>query len=404
MSKRRITVTILLFIIILFTIGRCRRSKETAVARIERGSIEVWSTYIGTIESQNVRNISHHIHGSATITEIIPDGTCVTQGMPIARFDASRWEDDMVEASKNLLLARADYESLINAKLPLEIRELESKLMTSEQKLGDEKQALQDTTELFEDNLVPEYEVKQLEIKVKNMKIEIDGLKETIELTKRYLHPAARKRAQASLDSASNAYVNIQQRIEDSILRAPCSGIAVHKPTNVSGDYRVPRVGDTIWQSQVFMTISDMSDLVARCDVTESELTRITPGATAIVTPIAYPELKLNATVMTVGAMAQVKPGRSYGAKFFQVVLKVESADNKTIRSDMSAEVRILSHQAENVLLIPRTAVWWENGEPYCEISKFGESEKRHLKLGFADESNFVLIDGLEPEQKVVIK
>lgn len=401
-TKKSIAIVVAIVLTLLLT-GKCRSSSHAETARIERGNLEVWSTYLGAIESQNVRNIVAEIRGSAALTEIIPDGTSVTQGTPVAKFDASQWEDNLLDAKKDLELATADHSSLVNAKIPLEMQELRTKLMAAEQKLKDEEQALIDTRELRSEDLVPEFEVKQLELKVSNAKAEIDGLNKTIELTRDYLHPAAIQRAEASLISASNAYINTKSKLEDSIIRAPCDGIAVHKPTNISGDFRSARVGDTVWRSQVFMTISDMNDLIARCDVPEPELTRITVGAEAVVQPIAYPDVELQGTVLTVGSMAQHLPGQPEGAKFFEIVVKIDPG-HSGLRSDMSAQVRILSYKRQDVLLIPRTAVWWEDGKSYCYVARFGKQQKKLIKLGVSDNSHFEVLDGLEPGQKVIIK
>jgi len=388
---------------VLIAASRCRPSDGYAVARAERGNIEVWSTYAGAIQAENARDIMSRIRGSGILNEIVADGTYVTQGMRIAAFDASNWEGDMLEAEKNLLLARADYESLVNAKIPLEIRDLETKLTAAEQKLADEKQALNDTRELRQEDLVPEYEVRQLEVKVATVESEIEGLKQTIELTKQYLHPSAIQRAQATLTSASNEYVNIQEQIDNSVVRSPCAGVAVHKPAHFSGEYRAARVGDTVYYSQTFMTVSDMSELVARCDVPEQELTRISTGAKAIISPIAFPGMQLEGKVLTVSAMAQHLPGKSGGAKFFEIVVKIHS-NNEFLRSEMSAQVSILSHKAEDAVLIPRSAVWWQDGAAYCYIQRMGGKHKCRIKTGAASDGSIEVLEGLEPGQKVIIK
>ncbi len=402
LSRKHIALAIVCIIVVIF-LARLRGHNAYETARIERGQVVVWSVYVGTIESQNVRNLASTIRGSATITEIVPDGTSVTQGMPVAQFDASRWEDDILESKKDLLLAKADYDSLINAKLPLEIRELESKVIKARQILSDQQQALKDTRELYAEELVPEYEVKQIEVKLSTTEAEIEGFLITKELTETYLHPAALRRAQASLDSASNAYINTQRKIEASIARSPADGIAVLKQTNIAGDFRAARIGDTLWHSQVFMTISDMNDLVARCDVPESELTRVTPGALAVIRPIAYPDMELHGKIIAVGSMAQHLPGHSDGSKFFEVVVKVDS-ESQNLRSDMSAEIHILSHKADDALLIPRAAVWWEQGKSYCYTVSLGRKKRKLITLGIADGTRFELLDGLEPGQKVIVK
>ncbi len=400
-QKRILLVAVILGVTLVSS--HCSRRPQFETEMIKRGELAVWSLYIGTIEPQNVRNVVSHIRGSATLTEIVPDGTLVTQGMTVACFDASNWEDEMVEAEKNLLLARADYDSLVHAKLPIELSDLESSLMKARQALNDEQQTLSDTRDLLAEDLVPEYEVKQLEQRVEALGAEIAGLIQTLNLTKRYLHPAARQRAQASLDSASNAHATISKKIEMSVVKAPSNGIVVHKQTNIGNEYRTVRTGDTIWHTQVFIMITDMSDLIARCSVPEPELTRIVSGAHTVVHPVAYPAMKLTGTVASVSSMARHLPGRSDGARFFDVIINLNETDT-LLRSDMSAVINILSYKSDDALLIPRSAVWWEQGRSFCNVMKFGQPRKTPVSVGMADNSHFELLNGVQPEQKVVVR
>ncbi len=388
---------------LLFLLGRRDPDREHETARVERAEFEVWSTYSGSIQPQDARSIISRIRGSGILTEIIPDGTSVTQGMVIAKFDASVWEDDILEAEKKLSLAEADYKSLVKAKIPLETRELETKLMAAEQKLSDERQALRDTIELRADDLVPQHEVEQLEVKVKTREAEIEGIKKTMELTEQYLHPSAVQRAHATLTTSSNEYASIKKRIDHSVIRAPSAGIAVLKPAHFSGEYRSARVGDTVYYSQAFMTISDMDELIARCHVPEQELTHIAPGAAAVVRPIAFPGMGLDGHVVSVSSMAQPLPGSNTGGKYFDIVVKIDSR-NASLKSDMSAQVSILSYKASNALLVPRSAVWWQDGNAYCSVRSLGRKSRQKVAVGAAGSGKIEILDGLAAGQRVIVK
>jgi HlyD family secretion protein len=342
--------------------------------------------------------------GPATLVEIAADGTAVKQGDVIARFDSSQWERDLLRLERDYTVAREDFSGLSHAKLPLEEREMEMRVADARREHANEMATFADSRELQKESLVSEEEVRQQEIRVSLAAARLESLEQERDLTRQYLHPAAMERARAALSSALQELHLARAQVSNCAARAPCDGIAACQPLALSGEFRPARVGDTLFKNQVFMTVSDMEDLVFRCEVPEAELNRIRPGAEAVVRVLAFPDMTLTGQVESIGAAARTVMGRANSQKFFSMAVRMGSADRR-LRSGMSAQGRILSYSNPRAALIPRAAVWWEDDQAFCNRwSGSSGGVKTAVRIGMADETRFEALDGVRPGDRVVIR
>ena len=370
---------------------------------IESGPIQVQAVYEGALESREVRSIMSRLGGMAAIMDLIPDGSPVRQNDVLARFDASQYEKDALRLERDYALALADKESLVNAKLPLELTDLEMRLADAQQQSADEAQALKDNRDLLKEDLISEQEVKQQELKVVAAHKKEESLVQQLDLTRRYLHPAALDRAAKTLESGAQELAMAQKQLSNCVVRAPSDGIVAYKAVSIGGDYRTVRVGDNVYRNQIFMELPDMSNLVMRFDVPESELTHVPVGAAATVRPLAYPDVSLTGRVESVGSMAQSVVGKPGPRKYFNVRLRLLDTDPK-LRTGMTVEARVNSYSNPKAVLIPRTAVRWEGGQPLCRVWDGRRATDRRLKLGMADDARFEVQDGVVPGERVMAR
>jgi len=222
-------------------------------------------------------------------------------------------------------------------------------------------------------------------------------------LTKEFLHPSELKRAQAKLASAEQELRLAREQLKNSVIFAPSEGIVVYKPLPIGTEFRMVRVGDTIYPNQPFMILPDMNDLIVHCEVPENELSRIQKGKVAFIQPLAYPDVKLQGIVETVGSMAQESPGRPPWQKFFHVVIGLKDIDTR-LRPGMSVITHILSYHNPDAIVIPRTSVKWEAGKPFVTVITHSSQQRRELKLGMSNEVSYEVLDGVKPGDEVLIE
>ncbi|OGV44253.1 MAG: hypothetical protein A2X46_10460 [Lentisphaerae bacterium GWF2_57_35] len=383
----------------------CKDAREAAgkTAVVSEGPMEVWSYFDGKIESRTVRTIMSKMGGAAALVELVSEGTRVKEGDVLAKFDSSRTERDLVKLEADFTLAKSEFESLNNAQLPLQLRDLEIQISEAQANYETERQYLEDSRKLVDEDLVSEQELKQQDAKVAQFKGKLEHLETQIGLMKKYLHPMAVEGAQAKLASAEQALALARQEIQDCTIRAPTSGLAAYTMVHVGGEYRTARVGDSIYRNQPFMAIPDMGNLVAHCNVPESEMSRVAPGFPAVITPLAYPDLQVEGSVESVGTMAQTMLEKPSWQKFFHVKVGLNRVDER-LRSGMSVTVAILSFHKEKAVQAPRQAVRWEGGVSRCRVLKGSAQEDRVVHVGMGNDLHYEVLDGLKPGDRVVVE
>lgn len=407
MNKSLITGLSITAVLALLLITQAIRNHDDVVqgssAEVALGPIEVWTAIDGYLESKLVCQVMSQLGGPATIVELVPDGTSVQEGDAVVRFDSAQLEREVLRLDRDYALAREEMNGLVNAKLPLELREIEIRVAGAREKLADELQAAEDDRDLLKEGFVSEKDLKSRESRVQSARAIVESIEQQADLTRKYIHPSLLERARATLNSAGQELDLARKQLSNCVVRATVPGVVGYRPLVVAGEFRTVRVGDIVFKSQPFMTISDMTNLVMYCDIPEAELTRFAPGRPAIVSPVAFPDIEINGRIETIGATARTAPGRGGSQKFFSVTIRLDTADPR-LRSGMSAQARVLSYARKNAILVPRTAVKWEGGSAWCLVNTGGTARRTRVVTGMADETNYEVISGIEPGTRLIMR
>ena len=392
--------------VILFLLGGAVRSPEISANDIIHAKTEpfvVWASYQGQLESNTVSTVMSGFHGTATIIHIAPEGVRVSKGDILVRFDSSALERELVKLERDVTLARLELNGLEKAELPLELKSIEVELTKAKLDLETESQYLVESISLSGEGLVSDQEVKKQRLKVDEIDARVETLNMQIKLTEDYLHPSRLEQARATLASAEQEHRLTSVQLDKSVIRAPMDGVTAYRPINVGGEFRTVRIGDTVYPNQPFMVIPNIDDLVIHIEVPENELSRVHAGNKVVIYPVAFPSLKLDGIVRSVGAIAQSSPLHPAWQKFFRATIDLEYIKSQ-LRPGMSVTVNIFSYSNQDATVIPRTAVRWENGQPFAEVVSGSKVEKRLLVLGMSNNEMFEVVAGVSPGDGLVVK
>lgn len=378
------------------------RAQRPECVVVVAGDLECWSYYDGYLESRNVMSVMSRLSGPAAIVDMVPDGSMVTQGQVLVSFDAAQLERDGVRLTREYVAAREELHSLQTAKQPLEAEDFGMRRAEAWRQYSNELQTTSDNEALYREALISEREMTQQRERTEWARLQASSLDRQEALTVGLLHPSALACASATLAAAVEEVGWAGRQMSNSVVRASTAGIVAYKALSLGGEFRTVRVGDTIYRNQPFMTLSDMSDLIMRCDVPEADLTRIPLGAKAWIRPVAYPDLELAGVVESVGSMAQSVGGRTAGQKFFSVVIRLKDNDPR-LKAGMSVQGRVLAAAATGVRLVPRQAVWWQGEQACCRVWHWRRVQDRAIVVGRGNDRCWEVVRGLETGEQVVM-
>jgi HlyD family secretion protein len=399
--KRWITISILLMVLFFGTAVN-PSSPGIKTTTVTKAPFAVWSVYQGRLNARRSVMIMSRFRGNATVIELAPEGTRVSKGDVLVRFDSATLEREVLKLKRDCALAKSELDSLEHAELPLELRDIEMSLMEIRASLRAEQQYLKASIQLAKEGLVSDPEIKQQKLKVAEVKTQLETLAQKKQLTQKYIHPSALKRAHVKLASAQQELKLAEQQLQNSVVLAPSDGVVIYKTLPIATDFRTIRIGDSVYPNQPFMLLPDMDDLVVHCEVPEMEFARIQEGKDAFIQSLAYPGVKIPGTVESVDPIARSLPGQPAWQKFFHVVIGLKDVDSR-LRLGMAVTTHILSYYNSNAVVIPRTAVKWEAGRAFAKLLSGSFQQTRQLTLGLGNEKHFEIIEGLTPGDEVIV-
>ncbi len=202
---------------------------------------------------------------------------------------------------------------------------------------------------------------------------------------------AAVQQAEAELDQA-------RVNLDYTILRAPMDGVILAKTKEV-GEIAVPGgfagSGDLI-------RMANLSDMRAQVDVNEADLSRVSMGQKAVVTPDAYPDAKYEAEVVKFYPQVDRAKGT------LRIEVRLLSPDEKLL-PDMSARVTFLSRPRavngdEPMVFVPAGALRRnERGEAFVWVLESDRVRARAVRVGMTSSGRVQVLSGLEGNERVVI-
>jgi HlyD family secretion protein len=185
--------------------------------------------------------------------------------------------------------------------------------------------------------------------------------------------------AEARLEAA-------QVAVERTRIRAPSSGVVLKRHIEPG---EVIRPGDPL------VTFAGDGPLKVRIQPDESNLALLQVGQRAQVSPEAFPEQRVDASIDRIAP--SVDPVRGT----VEVDLAIE--DESDLRPDMTVTVEIEVGRSPSALLMPSWAIRDLGSEtPWVLVAEDGEARRREVKLGLEGDDLVEVVSGLSEDDRVL--
>jgi RND family efflux transporter MFP subunit len=188
--------------------------------------------------------------------------------------------------------------------------------------------------------------------------------------------------------------------LDDTIIRAPFSGIAVSKnaqpgemisPVSAGGGFTRTGIG----------TIVDMNSLEIEVEVNESNLNRVQPGQPVEARLDAYPDWKIPAKVLT------VIPTADRQKSTVKVRVQFDQLDRRILpqmRVKVAFQGAAGSATASHAVVVPRASLRKEDGREVAFVVQNGRAERRAVTVGGTQAEEVTVVAGLSSGERVVVE
>ena len=317
----------------------------------------------GYVTARRRATVSSKVTGKV-IEVNVDEGMAVREGQVLARLD-----DTTVRAS--LGLAQAQLEAARRAVPEIEVR------------LDEARANLRRREQLAKEGLATPSEMDQAQAEVNSLIARLASTREQIKVAE----------SQVALQ---------QSALNDMVIRAPFSGVAISKDAQ-PGEMVSPVSAGGGFTRTGISTIVDMKSLEIEVDVNESYINRVRAGQPVTAVLDAYPEWQIPAKVITTVPTADRQ-------KATVLVRIAFDALDPRILPDMGVKVTFLREDddttaaaAQPVTLVPKGAVREENGAQYVFVVRQDTVERRAVQVGGIDGDRLEVRAGLRGGDRVVV-
>jgi HlyD family secretion protein len=215
-----------------------------------------------------------------------------------------------------------------------------------------------------------------------------DGLKARLEMTRDQVKAVEAKMKMAEIE------------IENCVIRAPFSGIAVSKDAQV-GEVVSPVSSGGHTRTGI-STIVDMTSLEIEVDVNESYISKVTIDQKVKATLDAYPDWIMDGKVRTIIPTADRQKAT------VKVRISFDQLDEKII-PDMGVKVAFLNGESEKKeasqvrAIVPKEVLRQARGKTVVYVVKTGKLEERVVTTGASGTSGIEILSGVMPGEQLVL-
>lgn len=358
----------LLAVVVFASLRGSRREKGTkvyveAVSRRDIGRVVKAS---GEIDPREKVNISAHVVGKIERL-FVEEGDLIRKGQPF------------LELEKEAYTAARDQWSAQLRKAGTEVRQAEVGLADTRNKLARARR-------LNQEGILSAEQLEAAELAQANAELRLEDSRQSVQ------------QARANL-------VKAQDDLKKTTIYAPLTGRVIALNTEegevvVSGTMNNP--------ASVIGEIADLSVILAKVDVDETEVVLVKPGQSARILVDALPDKEYHGRVSEVGNKGFSR-AQQPDVTFFNVEILLDDPD-EDLRPGMSVRAEIDTAVHAKVLVAPIQAVVERDTERDVKdketdvvfVVQDGKAVQRAVRTGISDETRVEIVSGVQPGDKVV--
>lgn len=400
MNKKKfiliVIVSLVALAVIIKIINSFSNSKESSAKESDlgipieleaviKGDLTETINYIGTIEAKKSATLSPTIAGQI-VHVFVAEGSIVKYGDVLVKIDDSQLEASMDTAQKKLDTLSTNYIYLENevndfyTSNPL-IKQLE----TAQSNYDYLKSEYSSYKDLYEEGAIPKSTLDKMQQELNNAYLKTEELKANIR--KSYDNLVHEKSISAKQIEELNSSINeLNVKIEDTIIKAPLNGVVKMIEGNV---------GDLAVVGKPLVAIDDNKEWIIKVNVSENDINKIFVGSEAV--------LKINGLEGEIDTqVSKIVPNVNSKTRIGLIELgPIKNEKSSMLFSGNSAEVKIITNEAQNKLIIPKNSIKSLNNKDIVYLYMDGIVKETEIITGITVGDNTEVISGLKEGDKI---
>jgi HlyD family secretion protein len=316
------------------------------------------------------------------------EGQSVHKGQLILTLDSADVRAQLSQARADLLAAQTDLRNAHAGGPPDDVAQLQGDLQKAETQVANLERTQQALAQLVTKGAATQDEVAQNQAALAKARADLQTFQQK--------KAALQQRASVNVESAGLRVKQQQDLV--AALEGKARSATVTAPTDGTV-YALPvRKGDFVKLGDVLAEMADLRHVRVRAFVDEPDLGSLAQNEGVQVLWDAMPNRIWNGKVEQVPKQVVARGSRSVG----EVLCSVDN-DNVELLPNVNVEVRILVHEQRAVLVIPRGAVRYDQGQHFVLAYDSDAVHRRDIKVGVAGADKYEVLSGLNLGDKVAL-
>ncbi len=363
--------------------------------KIEETPFRVRVTAEGNLAAVNNTQLTAPMkpHMPFTLSWIVDDGSLVSEGDVVARFDASQLEKDHDDG---LTDQRISDHKISSAETDREVNlgklEIDVDVAAHELEVAKEFQSTDTMVYSKMEIVEAQIDTELAETRAGHAR-ESQDIQDQLSEAEVELLTIDRRKADIKVSQAEEGLAALE-------VRSPHEGLVI-----LERDWRgnPKRVGDAIWPGRALAKIPDLSEMQAEVFVLEADAGDLADGQSATVWLEASPELGYAAIVEKIDPMAG-RRNRRVPVQYFRTVLALEHTDTLTMKPGARVRSEIIIADLDSAITVPRQSVCSVDGSPVVYRWTRRGFEVREVELGPAAMGRVVISSGLKSGDVIALR
>ena len=316
---------------------------------------------------------------------VVQRGARVRAGQLLVELENQDLAGAAVESRATLNQAEAQFETTSKATVPEDLQKAELDAKASQDGATAAQSVFENRQRLYREGAIAQKDVNDAQVAASQARAQAETAKKRLDDLRAFASDQALKAAAGQRDAARGRNESAQAQLSYSRLTSPIDGVVTDLPFYP---------GETAPAGTAVVTVMDLSRVIARTHVSQTDAQEITVGHDASIIGLNGVPIPAKVTL--------VSPALDASNTTVEIWLEADNRDGK-LRAGASARVEIVARTVPNALIIPQQAVMTSpQGATFAIlIDKDNKPHMRKIAVGIKDAGKAQVTDGLGSGDRV---
>jgi multidrug efflux pump subunit AcrA (membrane-fusion protein) len=318
---------------------------------------------------------------------LVQRGSRVTKGQLLAELENADLSATAEASKGDYDLAEANYAIMVGAGLPQQIQKAELDAVSAKAAFEAQQKIYESRKDLLRQGAIPRRDLEAAEVALAQARSQNEQAQKQLADLQRLGKEQELKSARGSKESAEGKYRNAAALLSYSLIKSPIDGVVTDRPL-----YE----GDLATANQPILTVMNLSRLIAKAHVPQTEAAQLRVGNPAELTIAGLDE-------PVKGRVSLVSPALDPGSTTVEVWVEARKPD-PALRPGMTVAVSMTAKTATDAIVVPAGAVFRseEAGDYVLVAGSDGKAHQKKVQVGIRNKDSAQILSGISAGDPVI--